>query len=364
MRTLIFSMIFCCLSQHVVAQCNATITPLSSMTFCQGGSVTLQGSSGDLYKWYLNGNLIAVLVSDTLNVNTAGSYTVVIDSSGCIDTSSATVVTVNSIPAQPGVITGPATTCYGNSYTFSILPVPGATNYTWYTPTSWGPTTNTTYSVTLQAGASQTTSTPVTAVSVKANNVCGSSDTTSINFDAYMMPHAHLNQNPVTGPAPMLLTGYTSHYGGLYYIPTTAQYRWKRNGSIIPGATAISYNATSSGMYAFIASYGGCPDETIEKSVTITTVSVEALNRADLTLQVYPNPNAGTFNLTADIPQDKAIDLTVLNTTGATVLSKAINIENGILNESIQIGDGAPTGIYFLKLQSEHYNKVISFVKQ
>jgi hypothetical protein len=99
MRELLLSIICCCSSLYATAQCNAIITPLGPTSFCQGGSVTLQASNGYVYKWYLNGNLIAVLVSNTLTVSAAGTYTMIIESTGCTDTSAPLIVTHPTVQA-------------------------------------------------------------------------------------------------------------------------------------------------------------------------------------------------------------------------------------------------------------------------
>ena len=71
--------------QAVRAQCTATITALGPTTFCAPGSVTLKASPGNVYRWYKNGNYIALLVCDTFTVHTSGSYSVVVDAGGLLD---------------------------------------------------------------------------------------------------------------------------------------------------------------------------------------------------------------------------------------------------------------------------------------
>ena len=53
-----------------------TIAAGSSVTFCQGGSVTLTSSSATGNQWYRNGALLGGETQQTLVASIAGSYTV------------------------------------------------------------------------------------------------------------------------------------------------------------------------------------------------------------------------------------------------------------------------------------------------
>ncbi len=93
-----------------------TITAIGATTFCTGGSVTLTSSAGSTYLWS-NG-----AISQSINVTTAGSYTVqVTNAAGCQSVpSAATLVTVNPLPAQPTITAGGSTTlCTGGSVTLT-----------------------------------------------------------------------------------------------------------------------------------------------------------------------------------------------------------------------------------------------------
>jgi hypothetical protein len=78
----------------------ATITPQGSTTFCSGGSVNLNASTGNgyTYQWYRNGNIISNAKASSYTATLAGNYTVVVGSNGCSSTSDITSVTVNPNP--------------------------------------------------------------------------------------------------------------------------------------------------------------------------------------------------------------------------------------------------------------------------
>ncbi|MEO8151289.1 MAG: proprotein convertase P-domain-containing protein [Bacteroidia bacterium] len=109
---------------------------------------------------------------------------------GC-GTSAVRLLTVKTIPAMPGDITGATTVCANQAgVPYSIVPVASATNYTWFAPVGSkindGVVTSTTASLVTTASAI-TVNYKTTAgnVKVRANNSCGSSPykTMAITFN-------------------------------------------------------------------------------------------------------------------------------------------------------------------------------------
>ncbi len=77
-----------------------TITASGATTFCQGGSVTLTANSSPAgvysYTWQTGA------ITQGITVASAGSYTVTaVNSIGCSETSTPTIITVNDLPAAP-----------------------------------------------------------------------------------------------------------------------------------------------------------------------------------------------------------------------------------------------------------------------
>jgi hypothetical protein len=103
----------------------ATISPSGSTTICSGSSVQLTSSSGQAYLWTPGGQ-----TTQSINVSTAGSYTVrVTNSYGCSATSAATVVSViscSSCPIPTGLYTSNITSSYAQ---LNWTPLSGVSNF-------------------------------------------------------------------------------------------------------------------------------------------------------------------------------------------------------------------------------------------
>jgi len=112
----------------------ATITPATTTTFCQGGSVVLNANIGTglSYQWRLNGTNITGATSSSYIANTSGSYTVVVtNASTCSTTSTATVVTVIALPTATITPATATTFCQGGSVVLNANTGAGLT-YQWY----------------------------------------------------------------------------------------------------------------------------------------------------------------------------------------------------------------------------------------
>ena len=118
-------------SPAVVVTVNAlpavpTISAGGATTFCQGGSVTLTSSVASSYLWSTNAT------TQSITVNSAGSYTVTVkNAAGCTATSAPTVIAVNPLPVTPTISASGATTfCAGGSVTLTSS---ATTNNVWST---------------------------------------------------------------------------------------------------------------------------------------------------------------------------------------------------------------------------------------
>lgn len=155
---------------------SASITAAGSTTFCTGGSVTLNettGATGVSYQWKLNGNNINAATTSSYIATAAGNYTCEVIATCGSATSNTIAVTVGTVPPQPNSIIGITQSCNPqNNVIFSIPPVAGATSYNWYSTnpavTINPPNGGTSISVNLG-----TTTTSTWSLRVEPINACG-----------------------------------------------------------------------------------------------------------------------------------------------------------------------------------------------
>ena len=146
----------------------ATITPSGSTSLCNGQNVTLSASSGASYLWLPGGQ-----TTQTINVNSQGSYTVrVTNSQGCSATSTSTSVVVS--PAINASITasGPTDLLPGETVTLTAT---GGSSYLWspggQTTSSITVSASGIYSVTaFSASGCSATASPVTVTQINIAN--------------------------------------------------------------------------------------------------------------------------------------------------------------------------------------------------
>ncbi|MBK8498337.1 MAG: T9SS type A sorting domain-containing protein [Flavobacteriales bacterium] len=252
----------------------ASITAGGSTTFCGGGSVTLTTGTGTgyTYAWKRNGTTISGATANSYSATQAGSYTVTITSGGCSSTSAATTVTVTGAPTATITAASATGFCTGGSTVLSANTGTGYA-YTWKrngstisgaTSSNYTATLAGSYTVTIGSGGCSTTSAattvtvnalPTATISVSATSIC---------------PGNNALISASTG------TGYT--------------YTWKRNGTVISGATQSTYAATTAGSYTVTVSNGGC-------SATSTATVISMLSAPVVSSSA--SPATGTVSATA-----------------------------------------------------------------
>ncbi|MDA9563224.1 PKD domain-containing protein [Flavobacteriales bacterium] len=79
--------------------------------------------------------------------------------------------------------------------------------------------------------------------------------------------------------------------------------------------------------------------------------SVENVIEQNNPIAVYPNPTTGIINLDIATNQAEVIDVKVVDVTGKMVMVKQVLINQGLNTYTMSAGD-LPTGIYFVKIQS------------
>ena len=225
----------------VVAAPVATIAANGATSFCQGGSVGLQASSGAAYLWSTGAT------TPSINVSTAGNYSVTVTAAnGCSASSTSTPVVVNTLPTAAIQQGATVSFCAGASAQLTAVP---AASYLW----SNGSTAQT---INVLAPGSYT-------VSVTGTNGCTATSSATVVTQT-ALPTATISASGSTAicqGASVTLTASTA-----------ASYLWSN------GATSQSITVLNPGSYTVQTSNGSC----IANSAP-TTVSLNPVPTANIT---------------------------------------------------------------------------------
>jgi hypothetical protein len=269
-----------------------------------------------------------------------------------------------------------------------VAQVQGATSYTWTLPSGW---TGSSTSDTIQVLAGSNGG----AITVIANNGCGSSPAQSINITVNALPtvSANASATSICQGSQVTLTGsgaasYTWDNGvtnGVAFTPAStttytvtgtnangcsntaqititvnpvpdvtvnnnantltanqadATYQWidcNNNNAPISGATGQSFTPETSGTYAVIVTLNGCSDTSACQTVIITGVDTPALSKQPFS--IYPNPNRGNFTIQS--PIGGIFEL--MDVTGKILKTYTIT------NRQESIHEKLPSGVYLVK---------------
>lgn len=255
-----------------------TITANGSVNLCAGDAVQLTSSSASSYLWS-DGSTTA-----SINVGTAGSYTVTVTGlNGCSGTSAPLAVTVNPIPNPQITAGGPTTFCAGGNV---VLSATGGTTYLWST----GETTS---SITVTQSGTYSV--------IASNNGCNSASANTI-----------VTVNPIPQPTISANGPITFCAGGSVELTSSpaASYLWSNN----PTTSAIT--VTTSGNYSVTVMDGnGCAGTSPATTVTVNSIPVPAISASGST----------TFCSGGSVTLNAAGGTTYLWSTGETTSSITVS---------------------------------------
>ena len=289
----------------------ATITPATTTTFCQGGSVVLNANTGTglSYQWRLNGTNITGATTSSYTANASGSYTVVVtNTSTCSATSAATVVTVNGLPSATITASSATTFCQGVSVVLNANTGTGLT-YQWRL-NGTNITGATSSSYTANASGSYT-------VVVTNTSTCSATSTATV---------VTVNALPTSTITPATATTFCQGGSVVLNANTGAglSYQWFNNAVVISGATSSSYTANASGSYTVVVTN----TSTCSATSTATVVTVNALPTATITpatVTTFCQGGSVVLNANTGTGLTYQWKLNGTNITGATTSSYTAN---------------------------------------
>ena len=227
-----------------------SIAPDGPLTFCADDSVGLSGPAGFSYQWSTGDTTQSIVV------NTAGSYTLAVtDSNGCVSPDAAPVaVSVNPLPAQPLVTpTGSTQFCQGGSVGLSG---PAGFAYLWST-------NDTAQSIVVSTAGSYT-------LTVFDSLGCGSPASAPITVQVDTLPTQPVIDLPNAG---VICAGDTTLLSG----PAGYSYLWSS------GQTTQSIAVDSAGNFSLIVfDSNGCESPAADTvSTTVNPLPATPLVSAD-----------------------------------------------------------------------------------
>ncbi len=261
----------------------ASATASGPLTICSYESVTLTAVSGYTYQW-LDGTTVipgATNIGFTATVVGTHDYRVIVTNGfGCSDTTASGLLAVVVNPAPISAITasGPVAFCDGGSVTLSVPFIAGY-SYQWY------------------GGTSAITATPISG----ATNAAYIATTTGVYYVLVTTPEG-CTTNSSAAPAVVTLvsTPVITHITSLHFcwgshvtlsvgITTGASgitIQWVKDGVVIPGAVANTYDAVMSGSYTCVITVvGSCSGTTPPVTVSVHPLPDPVITYSDGWLQ-------------------------------------------------------------------------------
>jgi len=202
-------------------------------------------SGATSYTWSLPAGWTGSSTSNTITVTTGvsgGNLSVTANNACGSSPAKVLAVTVSSLPAQPGSITGTTAPCQSSQQTYAVSTVSGATSYTWTLPAGWSGSSSTN-SIVATPGASGGT------ISVKANNGCGSGTVRNLTVSVNALP-AVPGQISATGGNTKVCPGDVKSYH-ISLVSGATSYTWTPP----PGATVISGQGTNNATVSYNAGF-------------------------------------------------------------------------------------------------------------
>ena len=226
----------------------ATATAAGPVTFCTGSSVTLNANNGTGFSWqWLRNNapIGGQTISQLAEVNTAGSYSVIVtNATGCKDTSNVILVTINPKPNPAITPTQTQNLCAGSSVPFSVINLVDGQTYQWK---------NGNVVVGSNSSFSATVSGNYKLVVTNSSGCKDSSGVVAVNI----VPAPVATVTP-TGPVSICSTSSIT----LTVSATTGTtITWLKGKIAISGQTGNTLLVSSAGSYSAVATLsGGCTD--------------------------------------------------------------------------------------------------------
>ncbi|MFT3909018.1 MAG: T9SS type A sorting domain-containing protein [Ferruginibacter sp.] len=316
----------------------------------------------------------------TVNISFGAGFTsssiTVTASNGCGTSGIRSLALTKTNPSQPGLISGPTNACpymapNGVAASYSIVPVSGATSYTWTVPvgaigfTGQGTTSiSFTYPNTFVSGS----------VSVTATNGCGTSVARSLSITKLAPATPSVIDVIQVASCPDRIYTYT--LTGMPANATSVQWTVPAGGTITNGqgtsSITVSYSVASVNGNVTAQAINNCGSSTIrtsavklgscqgERSITTkgstvpaTTASVESMQ-----VSVFPNPTVSDFKLQVVTAGKQTINVRILDAQGRSIKTFTV-----MPYQTINVGSELKAGAYIMEVRQGSEVKLTKLLK-
>ena len=114
------------------------------------------------------------------------------------------------------------------------------------------------------------------------------------------------------------------------------------------GATTESITVSNFGTYSVTATdANGCTQEAVAQLLNAT--GMEDLGSMDISFNIYPNPNTGTFNISYEIDHNQILDIEIINTQGKQIFSTTLQGVKGSNLQTLNLSNIA-SGVYMVNI--------------
>jgi Secretion system C-terminal sorting domain/Beta-propeller repeat len=358
---------------------NSTIPPTPVATAgvgCAGSTLSLYAnpdtSATVTYNWVGPGGYSSTEQNPTIPSSTpsnTGYYFVTDTMDGCPSAQSYIYVTILPITtATVSITASPSdTVCANTLILFTATPVNGGVSptYQWYTaagvPVSgaisptWSSTTLTTGDAVYCTMASSIACPSPTIATSNVLNIEAVDNSPSVRIVA--SPGANV-------PAGTSVTFTSTVYNG----GSGADYQWYLNGVAVHGATSSTYTIPSvittytvsltvtSSMTCAVPNYGVSNVIVAQTNVGVPTVSATLAG-----LELYPNPNNGSFTIAGNVAGNSVVTFEVTNLLGQVVYTDKGYAQGNTIAHSMDL-QSLPDGCYFVKAIQDGNSRTMRFV--
>lgn len=316
-----------------------------------GASSVCQGQSGVTYTipvisnatsylWTLPSGFTGTSTTNSITVDYAsnavsGDITVCGVNTSGNGTASTLSVTVNSVLGAAGTITGTATVCQGDTVTYSVPDISGASAYLWTLPTgATGLSTSST--ITVNYGLSAVSG----DVTVKGTNSCGDGGISTLNIV--------VNAKPAT---PVI----SNSGSNVLHSDAASGNQWYDQNGMIAGAINQNYTVVANGSYHVVVSTANCTSDP-SNTIQITNTGIADINTNSI-IRIHPNPAKNQITVKV-APNLIGSEFSITDPLGRKVLSGKLT------NESSVIGiEQLSKGVYLFRI-GENAQQTFKVVKE